>query len=851
MPGIWHQPCHATEMLIPFMTQDRILFRFKAILKAAAMLSLGWITLVAAPPLAASERLGVEIRRTADGIPHIRAHNWHDLGYGYGYAQAEDALCTMAEAFITFRGRRAYFFGADGRPRHESTFGRWRNLELDFFFRAIIDDQLVARYRDQQPPELNQLIDGFAAGYNRHLHDERTKWTKRAKKTNGSSRSGSPCLHEPWVGEIAAEDIFRRVIAANLAAGYARFIPEIAGAAPPPAGGAALLKNEANEDPLLPTLSERLAAPVGGRPGLGSNLIAFGREGSGAQSGVLFGNPHWYWGGPDRFYQVHLTIPGKLNIAGVSFLGYPVIMIGFNEKLAWSSTISAARRFGLYEMALDPGQPTTYRIDGGIETMRPVSVTAETRGASGKPVPATRTLYRTRFGPVIDLGVQASGLGWSPDRALAIRDVNENNFHTLRTFFYWSQAQSLDEFAAIQRREAGIPWVNVAAIAANDSRTWFSDIGAMPNVPDTLRKRCTTPLGKAYAEADPYTPFLDGSRSECEWVTDPRAAQAGAIPAAMQPELFREDYVANMNDSYWSSNPRQPLEGYPGTMGEERGPLSLRTRLGHSIALSLLDQRQKNPENLGKRLQTAVLDARVYSAELFKDELLAHVCKKHYMTLKTDSLTGATFSPPRRVDIRKACGILNQWHGTGNASDRGALIWDAIWARIEQIPQNDLYRIPFSADLPLETPNGLKADDPRVEQAFGAAITAVSASGQALDTPRGQYLYAPSGNRRIQLYGGCTEIGYFTIACRDDSGYRMDQTASGNSYLQIVHFGREGVEAYTMLAHGLKESVFDQGDSGEKDNGLYRYAKKDWLHFPFREKDILNSPQLNRTVLYP
>lgn len=792
-----------------------------------------------AHPLAASERVGVEIRRTADGIPHILARNWYDLGYGYGYAQAEDALCTMAEAFITFRGRRAYFFGTDSRPRHESTFGRWRNLELDFFFRAFINDQLVAEYRDQQPLELNQLIDGFAAGYNHYLND---------KQANASSKLNSSCLRESWVGEITAEDIYRRVIAANLAAGYAKFIPEIVNAAPPAADKEALL---ANKDPSVATLSERLTTSVGGRAGLGSNLIAFGRQGSGAESGVLFGNPHWYWGGPDRFYQVHLTIPGQLNAAGVSFLGYPVIMIGFNEKVAWSSTISSARRFGLYEISLDSIKPTAYQIDGGIETMHPVSITVETRGTNGELIPVTRTLYRTRFGPVIDLGIQAKDFGWNADKALAIRDVNEKNFRTLRTFFYWSQSRSLNEFAAIQRREAGIPWVNTAAIASNDGRTWFSDIGAMPNVPDTLREHCTPALGEAFAEIDPSTPFLDGSRSACEWVIDSRATQAGAIPAVMQPELFREDYVANMNDSYWSSNPRQPLEGYPSIMGEERSPLSLRTRLGHHIAQSLLNQRQKSPGKLSKRLQRAVLDARVYSAELFKNPMLAHICKKHYIMLEADPLTGVTFSPARRVNISEACGILKKWPDTGNAPDQGALIWDAFWMRIEQIPQNDLYRIPFSADSPLETPNALKVDDPRVEQAFGAAIMAIPASGRALNTPRGHYLYAQSGTHRIPLYGGCGEIGYFTVACNDDQGYQMGPTSFGNSYVQIIHFGREGVEAYTMLAHGLNESVFEQTEAGEKDNGLYRYAKKNWLRFPFQEKDIMNFSPLNRTVLYP
>ncbi|MDD2713468.1 MAG: penicillin acylase family protein, partial [Simplicispira sp.] len=45
-----------------------------------------------------------EIRRTAMGVPHIKAKDWGSAGYGYGYAQAQDNLCTMADSFLTYRG---------------------------------------------------------------------------------------------------------------------------------------------------------------------------------------------------------------------------------------------------------------------------------------------------------------------------------------------------------------------------------------------------------------------------------------------------------------------------------------------------------------------------------------------------------------------------------------------------------------------------------------------------------------------------------------------------------------------------------------------------------------------------
>ena len=46
------------------------------------------------------------IRRTSFGIPHIEAANLASLGFGEGYAQAEDDLCTIAEQVIEARGLR-------------------------------------------------------------------------------------------------------------------------------------------------------------------------------------------------------------------------------------------------------------------------------------------------------------------------------------------------------------------------------------------------------------------------------------------------------------------------------------------------------------------------------------------------------------------------------------------------------------------------------------------------------------------------------------------------------------------------------------------------------------------------
>ena len=73
--------------------------------------------------LAGTDGANVAIRRTAHGIPHILGAGFRDLGYGYGYAFAEDNICTIAAEYVTVRAERSRFFGAD-----EELEVRWQRL---------------------------------------------------------------------------------------------------------------------------------------------------------------------------------------------------------------------------------------------------------------------------------------------------------------------------------------------------------------------------------------------------------------------------------------------------------------------------------------------------------------------------------------------------------------------------------------------------------------------------------------------------------------------------------------------------------------------------------------------------
>ena len=64
--------------------------------------------------LAADPDSGLQatIRRTSHGIPHITANDFGGVGFGYGYAVAQDNICVLADIYVTVNGERSKYSGS-------------------------------------------------------------------------------------------------------------------------------------------------------------------------------------------------------------------------------------------------------------------------------------------------------------------------------------------------------------------------------------------------------------------------------------------------------------------------------------------------------------------------------------------------------------------------------------------------------------------------------------------------------------------------------------------------------------------------------------------------------------------
>lgn len=751
-----------------------------------------------------------EIRRTSHGIPHITAKDYGSLGYGEGYAFAQDHLCSVADQVVKANGERARYFGAGEGNRH---------LNNDIAMRAIDVRGMAEAMYKSMAREQREMLEGYVAGYNRYLAEV------------GASGVSGWCRGQEWVKPITVIDLLTYnqsvvVTMTNFA--------EMIGTARPPRNETAYATPES-----IPDFEQA------------SNGWALGSERSASGRGMLLANPHYPWVGANRFWEKHLTIPGQLDVYGVALLGLPGVSIGFNRAVAWTHTVSAGKRFTIYSLDLVAGSPTKYLYDGKEREMTSRSIVVEVREANGSLRKVEQRVYFSHYGPILNF----PGIGWTAKRAVTIRDANANNFEAIPQWMAMNRARSLEEFRAAHAKYNAMPWVNTIATSA-DGRAWYTDSAATP----MLRPEAIAALMKK-KDSDLMTKtawdrglvLLNGSDSINEWVSD-SSTRAGVIPFSKIPQLERKDYVFNANDSFWLANPRQLLTGFSPLQGLEGTSRSLRTRMN---VLTLDDPKAAGPD--GKfdldELSAAVLSNRSLSAELLRGELV-----RRCQARPSVSLDGQV------VDLTKACGVLAGWDGRYEVKSVGPVLWREFITQYDPADlqkQGALFSRGFDPADPVGTPHTLAADKEAEPQSLVRLARAVKLLEQqkiAIDAPLGSVQYSDRNGSRIPIHGG--EGAYDGIAnfvnyapntttleptpvpervrgsrLLTKDGYPVNR---GSSFIMALEYTTKGPRARAFLTYSQSG---DPASPRYYDQTLL-FSEKKWRPILFTEAEIRADPNL-------
>jgi acyl-homoserine-lactone acylase len=754
----------------------------------------------------------VDIRWTAGGVAHIRAASWEDLGFGQGFACARDNLGTIWDMATKVCSERSRHWG----PGPDGNF-----VASDLGYLALGMTRRAEALRAAQPVEITELVAGYVAGAN--------AWLAEAQSEHLVPEW---CADAAWLTPLDELDLYRMLVDTALMASGRNLVGLIGRAeAPGPDGPQAPAPMSA--------LSSANAA---------SNGWAFGRDATASRGGLVMANPHFPWYGEARFWECHLTIPGELDVYGVSLIGLPGVQIGFNATLGWTHTFSRGNRFTLYRLDLDPDDPVRYRF--GDET-RPMTAhdhevtVADPEGGSTK---VRRTLWRSHHGPMVNLPL----LGWGNEVGFTYRDANLDNTGILELFLGMDRARNLDEFEAVCAATKAMPWLNTLA-ADSSGQVLYADFSATPNLTEAAQKRYLERLASdpiAALLVENRVALLDGSDPDDEWVVEPGARSPGLVPHDDLPAMRRTDVVLNCNDSHWLTHPDEPLEGYSVMHGLERTPRSLRTRQNLIQTQHLAATGAVTAEDALE----VVVEGATLTALLLRDEVVARL---------------------RRAGVHaEAARVLDDWDGTVGVDARGAVLWReflATFTPAQLVDAGPLFAHGFDPDNPVVTPHGLNPDfdgDDPVVAAMTAALAALDAAGVDPGAPLGTVQWA--GPERIGVPGGCEVEGVANVlgaigALASQSlvpvpdgpepfpargtgtglgpgGYQVDY---GTSSLMAFELTADGPRGIGLLTYGQSEDFTAEGAA----EGARALAEGRFRQLRFTDQAIEDDPELSRRTL--
>jgi acyl-homoserine-lactone acylase len=760
---------------------------------------------------AAASAYSVSLTRTTGGVANISGKNVADVGFGIGYAQAQDGICLLAETFLTVDGERSAFLGPEGTFKNEAEGGVvFTNLNSDVYWTSIKNNLTIQKLLKEPYPqgpsmEARQAANGYAAGYNAYL----------AQIGGANGVTNPACKGAAWVRPIKAIDVWRRIYQIDDLAGNSALGPEAEANpafGPPAAAAAALAKRQGTASikhlslPNLPQVHSNL---------MGSNGLAAGSEDTTNGGGVVLSNPHFPWHGAERFWEMNLEVPGQYHASGVGIWGLPGINIGHNQHVAWTHTVSTNTTVSFWYLVPIGTHFTEYFYGGKAQKMTTRKVTVQAL-EHGELVPHTRTLYYSHYGPVI----------WESGHAIGVGDANANNLRGPSQWLAISKAENASQVIESERAIQGVPWVNT--IGADDQgNAFYTEIVVASSLTKAyLASSCDLSPGSDTG------PFL--GTGGCEMPESPGAIAPGILAGSVEPSLVRKDYVENSNNSFWLANANSPLTGFsPALGGEEENP-GMRAQTGIDMVAQRMgtynsgvptDGISPTPGFSAETMQDSWTKFRSLPAERALPGL-REICANAV------SESGGVING---VNVSGACPVLNAYGASATLEDKGGWLFQE-WFEHAPNGQAGFWVHPWTASEPVYTPNTLNTSLQASKEALATAVSSMEARGIPLDASMGEVQHAPQAG--AAPLPGCSDSGN----CFAAIGGSFPTPTSNQT--QVT--GGTSIVMFTELLAGhdpLTKALLAYSQSEDPTSPYYedqtqRFSKNEWITLPWTPASV-------------
>jgi len=400
----------------------------------------------------------VSVRRNAMGMPLIESNSFHDALFALGYVHASDRINQMVTLRLLAQGRLAEMSGAS-------------MLDADRYMRAVNLKKSAGELYKASSPRLKRFFEVYARGVNAYLF-------RYADKLPGDLAS-SGYKPEYWKPEDSAlifcllnfsqsanlpEEIASLVLAQTVTTDKLAWLTPSAPDENLPMAEVDKLQGIKLNGQIpglneLSNASEQLAAMnlLGAST---SNNWAIAPQRSRSGKSLLASDSHGPLAAPSLWSFVQIHAP-KYQAAGVTVAGLPMVLGGFNGKVAWSATSVFGDNQDLFlEKIRRQGSNLTYEVNG---KWQPLGVRNETYFVKGQR-PIREAVYETRHGALLN-SVQAAAQGTGFGLALQAPSFTDDK--SLDAFFDLSRAQTAERASDASREIRAIALNLVFADASN------------------------------------------------------------------------------------------------------------------------------------------------------------------------------------------------------------------------------------------------------------------------------------------------------------------------------------------------------------------------------------------------
>ncbi|MFJ2360177.1 penicillin acylase family protein [Pseudomonas fluorescens] len=399
----------------------------------------------------------VSVRRNAQGMPLIESNSFHDALFSLGYVHASDRINQMVTLRLLAQGRLAEMSGPS-------------MLDADRYMRAVNLKKSAAELYKASSPRLQRFFEVYARGVNAYLF-------RYADKLPGDLAS-SGYKPEYWKPEDSAlifallnfsqsanlpEEISSLVLAQTVTSDKLAWLTPSAPDENLPLAEADKLQGLKLNGQIpglteLSNASQQLAAMnlLGAST---SNNWAIAPQRSRSGKSILASDSHGPLAAPSLWSFVQIRAP-KYQAAGVTVAGLPMILGGFNGKVAWSATSVLGDNQDLFlEKIRRQGNSLTYEVNG---KWQPLGVRNETYFVKGQR-PIREAVYETRHGALLNSAQAAQGNGFG----LALQTPRFTDDKSLDAFFDLTRAQNVERASDASREIRAIALNMVFADASN------------------------------------------------------------------------------------------------------------------------------------------------------------------------------------------------------------------------------------------------------------------------------------------------------------------------------------------------------------------------------------------------